>query len=194
METLDMRGKPCPIPVIETKKKLAGLPAGRGLVVLVDNDIARQNLEKLAAGKRLGFSHRPTPDGAIEVTLTVTDAAASADDDGAGGLVVAIGSDTMGRGDDELGAVLMKGFLFSLGESNPLPEHILFFNAGVHLTCAGSSVLADLQAMAKKGVTINSCGACLNYYRKTDCLQVGSVTNMFAIVETMARARRVVNL
>lgn len=194
MEIMDLRGKPCPIPVIEVKKRIAALPAGASVSVLVDNDIARQNLQKLARGEGHGFAHEQTPEGDIKATLTLGCAVGAENGGDAGGLVVAISSSHMGRGSDELGATLMKSFIFSLTELGQPPECILFFNGGVHLTCEGSSVLDDLDALAKKGVEIRSCGACLNYYQKTDKLGVGDVTNMFAIVETMAKARRVINL
>lgn len=197
METMDLRGKPCPIPVIEVKKALALIPAGKmkTLTVLVDNDVARQNLQKLAEGMGHDMTHELTPDGGIMITLTSGDACAVAgrNDDGAG-LVVAVGADTMGRGDEELGSVLIKSFLFSLTELTVPPAHLLFFNSGVHLTCEGSAALEDLSALVEKGTVVNSCGACLNYYGKTDTLRVGGVTNMFAIVETMSRARRLISL
>ncbi len=109
-------------------------------------------------------------------------------------MVVAVGTDAMGRGDAGLGLTLMKSFLFSLAEQNAAPEHLLFFNSGVHLTCEGSAALDDLKQLEEKGTSIKSCGACLNFYQKTDKLKIGSVTNMFAIVETMAKAKRLINL
>lgn len=193
MDTIDVRGKPCPIPVIEAKKVLATMAAGTELAILIDNDIARQNLEKLARGQGHGFSHETTPGGDIRVVMTVADSGAARGDD-ASGLVVAIGSDRMGRGDDELGRTLMKSFLFSLAEADIPPEHIVFFNSGVHLACEGSAALDDLAALAAKGVTINACGACLDYYGKTERLRAGAVTNMFAILQTMSRAKRLINL
>lgn len=195
MDTVDLRGKPCPIPVIEVKKLLAAAVAGSAFAVLVDNDIARQNLQKLIEGRGHGFSHEKTADGDIRVAVAVNAACSlTGDDTDSGGLVVAIGSDRMGSGSDELGAALMKSFIFSLTELDVPPEHVLFFNGGVHLTCEGSAALDDLGQLAAKGVFINSCGACLNYYGKTELLRVGNVTNMYAILGTMAQAKRLINL
>lgn len=194
MDELDLRGKPCPIPVIEVKKLLASAPPGRIVAVLVDNDIARQNLQKLAEGLGHGFRHEDAGGGAIRAVFELREACRPMDADPGGGLVVAIGSDAMGRGSDELGKTLMKSFIFSLTEQDVLPEHILFFNGGVHLTCEGSAALDDLAGLAAKGVFINSCGACLNYYKKTELLRVGDVTNMYAILGAMAQAKRLVNL
>lgn len=190
---LDMRGKPCPIPVIEAKKLLSAAAPGTEVVVLVDNDIARQNLQKLAVGQGHGFRHEATPEGHILVTIAVQEAANSAADAGTG-FVVAIGAGGMGRGSDELGAVLMKSFIYSLTELDTPPEHLLFYNGGVHLTCEDSAALDDLRALAAKGVCIDSCGACLNYYGKTEKICVGGITNMFAILSAMARAKRLINL
>lgn len=193
MDILDLRGKPCPIPVIETKKLLSAATPGSSINVLVDNDIARQNLQKMAEGEGHGFRFENKPEGAILVTITAGEVCKVSADD-TGGLVVAIGSVHMGRGSDELGATLMKSFIFSLTEQESVPDQILFFNGGIHLTCEGSAALDDLAALAAKGATINSCGACLNYYQKTDKLKIGTVTNMFSIVQTMAQAKRLITL
>ena len=46
MKLVDALGKPCPIPVIETKKALAELGlAGGTIEVLVDNEVAIENLK-----------------------------------------------------------------------------------------------------------------------------------------------------
>lgn len=194
MAELDMRGKPCPLPVIEAKKRLAALSAGESLAVLVDNDVARQNLGKLAAGGGHAFAHETGEDGVIRATITVGEGCEIVGPDSGKGFVVAIGSDVMGNGNDELGRTLMKSFIFSLTEQDPLPGHVLFFNGGVHLACEGSTALNDLAALAEKGVRIDSCGACLNFYGKTESVRIGGVTNMFAILQTMARAKRLINL
>jgi peroxiredoxin family protein len=62
------------------------------------------------------------------------------------------------------------------------------------LACEGAATLEDLRAMEAKGVSIQACGACLNYYELTEKLAVGSVTNMDAIATTMAEASKLVNL
>lgn len=194
MDSVDMRGKPCPIPVIEAKKLLADAPAGSSVALVVDNDVARQNLQKLAEGLGHAFQHEKTADGCILATFTVREPNAPGGAKDGGGLVVAIGSHVMGRGDDELGGALMKSFIFSLTELDTPPESVLFFNSGVRLTCEGSAALADLAVLTAKGVVINSCGACLNFYDLTGQLKAGGVTNMYAILTTMAKAKRLINL
>lgn len=106
--------------------------------------------------------------------------------------VVVISSAAMGNGNDELGHTLMKGFLYALSQLEKLPEKILFYNRGVTWTTEGSDSLEDLRSMEEQGVEILSCGTCLNFYGLTDKLKVGSVTNMYDIVESMAKADKVI--
>jgi len=194
MTIINMVGQPCPIPVIEAKKALRDATPGTTISVLVDNDIARQNLQKMASGLGYDFSHQPEGEGRILAAITVPEECRLIDEAGSSGLVVAIGRDEMGGGSEELGRTLMKSFIYALTELSPSPEHLLFFNGGVKLTTAGSAALDDLQALAEKGVTINSCGACLNYYGLTEALKIGSITNMYAIADTMAQAKKLINL
>ena len=105
--------------------------------------------------------------------------------------VILIESRTIGDGDDELGAILMKAFLKTLKEVAPRPGALLFLNAGVHLTTEGSPYLADLRELAGMGVTLLSCGTCLDYYHLQDQLAVGKVTNMFEIVSRLTAADRI---
>jgi selenium metabolism protein YedF len=106
--------------------------------------------------------------------------------------VVAVSSDAMGRGSDELGQILMKGFLYALSQLEELPKALLFYNGGAHLTTEGSPSLEDLKNMEAQGVQILTCGTCLDYYGLTDKLAVGGVTNMYSIVETLAAADKVI--
>ncbi|MDR2892700.1 MAG: sulfurtransferase-like selenium metabolism protein YedF [Deltaproteobacteria bacterium] len=193
MTVLDMTGKPCPMPVIETRKALKTAKPGDIVSVLVDNDIARENLQKTARWLGHAFSHENQADGCILISITVADGCAIIEDESAG-LVVAIGRDCMGGGSEELGKSLMKSFIFSLTELETPPEHILFFNGGVLLSTEGATTLDDLAALAAKGTQISSCGACLNYYKLADKLAVGQVTNMYAIMSTMAQAKKLINL
>ncbi|MEG1505609.1 MAG: sulfurtransferase-like selenium metabolism protein YedF, partial [Lachnospiraceae bacterium] len=107
-------------------------------------------------------------------------------------MVVVIASDLMGSGNDELGKVLMKGFIFAVTQLSQLPKTILFYNGGATLTAEGSDSIEDLKNMEAQGVEILTCGTCLNYYNLSDKLQVGAVTNMYSIVEKMAAADKIV--
>ena len=101
-------------------------------------------------------------------------------------------ADHMGEGNEELGKVLIKGFLFAQTQLETLPDTILFYNGGAKLTCEGSDSIEDLKKLEAAGVQILTCGTCLNYYGLTEKLQVGGVTNMYVIAQTMAEADLVV--
>ena len=106
--------------------------------------------------------------------------------------VIAIASDRMGEGNDELGKVLMKGFIFAVTQLDELPETMLIYNGGATITAEGSDSIEDLKLLEEQGVEILTCGTCLNYYEMTDKLQVGTVTNMYSIVEKLAGADKII--
>lgn len=107
-------------------------------------------------------------------------------------MVVAVSSDRMGSGNDELGKVLIKGFIFAVTQLDELPKTMLFYNGGATLTTEGSDSLEDLKSLEAQGVEILTCGTCLDYYGLKDKLAVGSVTNMYSIVETLAGAGKII--
>jgi len=204
--------------VVKAKKVLDVAVAGDVVEVHVDNEIAVQNLTKLAKSRQCGCSSEKVADKHFVVKIEATADAENAGAENAGtgnagagdgsgaaqaeGVacypdardrsIVVVSSATMGVGNDELGTVLMKGFLYALGQLDTLPEKILFYNGGVTLTTEGSDSLEDLKAMEAQGVEIYSCGTCLNYYGLSDKLRVGEVTNMYNIVEAMAGATKII--
>jgi selenium metabolism protein YedF len=191
MEIMDLSGKPCPIPVIEAKKALRGTPPGETVRLLVDNDISRQNLEKMAAGLGCAFSFESRDEGILVSIRAPENQPVQAPGES---LVVAFGKNTMGAGDDELGAVLVKAFIYSLTELDTPPETLLFFNSGVRLTTEGSAVLKDLGTLESRGTVVSSCGTCLDFYGLRDKLAIGSVTNMYAIASSMGSAGKLINI
>ena len=98
----------------------------------------------------------------------------------------------MGEGDERLGKTLMKGFIYALTESESLPSCILLYNNGAKLSTEGSDSLEDLKLLESKGVEILTCGACLDFYKLTEKLKVGSVTNMYVIAERMMEFQKLV--
>lgn len=91
---------------------------------------------------------------------------------------VFICTDSIGRGNDELGRVLMKSFLYSLARNEERPTAIVFMNEGVRLACTGSDVLDDLSLLAEKGVAVKACGTCLDFLGLKDDLAIGEVGTM----------------
>lgn len=107
-------------------------------------------------------------------------------------MVAVISSNLMGQGDETLGGILMKGFVYALTQQDNLPEAVLLYNSGAYLSCEGSDNLEDLKELEAQGVEILTCGTCLNHYGLGDKLKVGGVTNMYEIVERMTGARLLV--
>ena len=194
MLKVDARGDACPLPVVKAKKAIAELNGAGQVEVLVDNEIAVQNLTKMAQQKGYASAAEKLAEQEYRVLFTVGESAAAAEEpetcvpDARTDTVVAIGTDKMGVGNDELGKTLMKAFIFALTQQDKLPKTILFYNGGAHLTCEGSPMLEDLKALEAQGVEIMSCGTCLNYYGLSEQLKVGTVTNMYVIVEKMEQA------
>jgi selenium metabolism protein YedF len=106
--------------------------------------------------------------------------------------VVVLSSDCMGTGDDKLGQVLMKGFIYALTELEQLPKQIVLYNGGAKLSAKGSDSLEDLKLLESQGVEILTCGTCLNYYNLTEKLMVGSITNMYNIAEILLSADKII--
>jgi selenium metabolism protein YedF len=197
MDSLDMTGKACPIPVIETKRLLAASAPGTEVEVVVDNPTAVENLAKFAEQRGYSFARGEQAPGAYRVVLSRADAVADparAEPAASGrrSAVVAVGSRTMGEGDERLGATLLKGFLYALTESSAWPDALLFYNGGAFLTTAGSESLDDLRKLEDGGVEVLTCGTCLNHYGLSDQLAVGGVTNMYTIVELLTAADSVI--
>ena len=198
MLKVDARGDACPLPVVKAKKAIAELNGAGEVEVLVDNEIAVQNLTKMAQQKDYVSSAEKLAEREYRVLFTVGDAAPEAEEapvctpDARTDTVVVIASDKMGDGAEELGKTLLKAFVFSLTQQDKLPKTMLFYNGGAQLTCEGSPMLEDLKALEAEGVEIMTCGTCLNFYGLTEKVQVGSVTNMYVIAEKMLNAGNVV--
>jgi len=103
-------------------------------------------------------------------------------------------SDRIGRGDDELGRVLMKNFLYSVARNDDAPKAVMFMNAGVRLVCEGSDSLDDLRILAEKGVAIKACGTCLDYLGLKDRVAVGDIGAMPDSVAALLGADDVVTI
>ncbi|MCF2683447.1 sulfurtransferase-like selenium metabolism protein YedF [Dorea sp. YH-dor226] len=199
MITVNAMGDNCPIPVIKTKKAMQALTGPDTIEVLVDNEIAVQNVTKLGAGSGAKVSSEKLGDAEYKVTIQMDGAPAESSQDevvcapdARDNTVVVVSSDRMGVGNDELGKVLIKGFIFAVTQLDTLPKTMLFYNGGATLTTEGSDSLEDLKSLEAQGVEIMTCGTCLDYYGLKEKLAVGSVTNMYSIVETMAKAGRII--
>ncbi|MGC4018290.1 MAG: sulfurtransferase-like selenium metabolism protein YedF [Muricomes sp.] len=203
MITVNAMGDACPIPVVKTKKAIQELQGPDILEVLVDNEIAVQNVTKMATGSGGEVTSEKIGEKEFKVIIKMNHVISREETqekeealvcmpDRRKDTVIVISSDKMGNGDDELGKTLMKGFIFAATQLDELPKAILFYNGGAFLTSEGSDALEDLKGLEAQGVEIMTCGACLDYYGLKEKLSVGTVTNMYNIVETMSRADRII--
>ena len=193
MITVNAMGDSCPIPVIKTKKAMQALTGPETIEVLVDNEIAVQNVTKMASSGGGKVTSEKLGEKEYKVTIAMGGAAVTADDaeetacipDARDNMVVVVSSDRMGSGNDELGKVLIKGFIYAVTQLDKLPKTMLFYNGGATLTCEGSDSLEDLKSLEAQGVNIMTCGTCLDYYGIKE-------TNMYVIAETMAGADKII--
>jgi selenium metabolism protein YedF len=196
LKTIDCRGLACPQPVINTKNALQG--ATGPVRVIVDNEASCTNVRRFAESQ--GASVVIAEQGG-ELHLTIEpghhEPAAEAppivcSTTAARNTVVYVSSEGMGRGDDNLGGVLMEAFLDTLSQFKGELSHVVFVNAGAKLAVDGSPVLAQVRQLEELGVQVLVCGTCLNHFGIKDKLAVGSVSNMYAIIETLSKAERII--
>ena len=201
MITVNAIGDACPIPVVKTRKAMETIKGSEVVETLVDNEIAVENLKKMAGQMGYQVKDQKLEEGKYSVQIMVTEAEKTekiqADicdcrPTAASDKVVVIRSNVMGEGDPELGKVLLKGFIYAISQQKDLPKTMFFYNGGAFLTCEGSESLEDLKSLEAQGVEIRTCGTCLNFYGLTEKLQVGDVTNMYDIAERMSKADRII--
>ena len=198
MKAIDCRGLACPAPVLTAKEAIEreGL---NELSIVVDNEAAKQNVSRFLKSQHFevsvqedGSDFRVT--GRREGPLRPEPPAAEAPETARKKIMVMVGTERMGHGDDDLGAKLMVNFLKTLKEMGPDLWRLVFVNNGVKLTISGSEVLPVLKELEDGGVTILVCGTCLTHFNLLDKKQVGETTNMLDIVTAMQVADTVINL
>lgn len=178
---------------------------GDEIYIDVDNEIAAENLRKLARSQeaeyqvsKLGEKHwqvkirlqreiqGEVPKEAVSCSVLSTQEPVDKK------TVVVFASDKMGEGEEALGDILIKSFLYTLTQVEKLPQTLLFYNRGAFLTCQDSPVLEDLKVLEKEGVQIYTCGTCLDHYKLKDRLAVGEVANMYVIAQQQLEADRII--
>ncbi|MEJ5185558.1 MAG: sulfurtransferase-like selenium metabolism protein YedF [Candidatus Geothermincolales bacterium] len=195
-ERVDATGLSCPLPVVKTREALER--GAKCLEVLVDNPTSRDNVARFAASRGAKVEIREKgevfqllidmPEGPGESPAAAGEPVPATTT----GTVVVISDDIMGKGDRELGSLLIKAFLNTLSEGDDLPGKIVLYNRGVLLAVKGAETVDSLKRLQERGVQILACGTCLNYFQKLDDLSVGTVSNMFEIIETLMSASRVI--
>ncbi len=189
MEYIDLKGMSCPQPVIETKRLIESRTIDE-LDLLVDNGPPRENVTRYLESQGYCVAVEKEQPGGVVLRATKgrTDASYQTSEKK---IVVLIDGATLGRGDDRLGAVLMKSFLHTLKEINPRPWRLIFINAGVKLATEGSDLTNVLRDIEEMGIEILSCGTCLDFFNLKEKIVAGKVTNMYEIVSSLVAATTV---
>ncbi len=205
MKHVDCRGLACPQPVLLTKKAIEETSEEKILVV-VDGEAARANVTRFAQSRgcrvsaedrgdefhltiERGARQGPVANQPIEA-FTCTPAK-----EGRGpgkDVVIVFRSDEMGVGDPALGKILVQALIKTIPECDERPKKMVFYNRGVYLAAEGSEVVPKLKELAAGGVEMLVCGTCLDYYNLKERVAVGAVSNMFAILDAMLRADKVI--
>ena len=191
MLTVDCRNMACPAPVIAVKK---ALEHSSNLTVLLDDGAPRENVTRFCRNRGYHVSEEPFEGGKTLCISGTGNATPSSGITLTYDCTLLIASDRLGDGPEDLGKLLMKNFIHTLLETPSQPAEILFINSGVRLECKDSDVIEALEKLVGMGVEISSCGLCLDFFSIREFLQVGSVTNMLTIAETLLTRDRVVKL
>ena len=197
---VDARGLNCPLPVIKTKKELDNINDGI-VVTIVDNEIAKENVLKLVNSMKCESKiNQQENNYYIEITKGELEELESiqeeiiqkqeVDDN----TVVFISSNVMGRGSDELGEILINGFIYTLSQTTPYPKSIIFVNSAVKLTTQNENTIDNLKLLEEEGVEILSCGTCLDYLNLKNMLKVGQTSNMYDIVERLRKSSNTISI
>jgi selenium metabolism protein YedF len=201
MRIVDTKGQRCPKPLIETKKALRESLAGETFQVVTDNKTSFTNISRFLDDHKIRF----TVTERVEIwTFQITNETGNAistpeanllhkeppDSPGAG-LAVAVSSEFMGQGDDNLGRQLMSSFFVSLSCLDVMPVVIAFYNSGVRLALKDSPVLDTLIELEKKGTEILLCSTCVDHYKIGERIGVGKIGDMYDITHKLSAAGNV---
>lgn len=182
MKEIDARGLSCPKPVIKTKN---ALEKSKEVMVLVDNNVAAQNVKKL--GLKMGgkVSLVNDKEDLFKVIIKVDKNKKDSKEKSDNKKVIFVKSELLGEGDQDLGELLLRGFINTLLDIEPLPNCIIFINSGVKVPVNNKGIIKTLKKLEKRGVNVLSCGTCLEHYKIKDKLEVGTISNMYEIVDTL---------
>lgn len=189
---IDARGLNCPQPVLLTKRAIDEGDVEQ-LVTIVDQTAALENVTRFARSQ--GYEVEvEEKEGEYRIAMVRSGSTSHPAPDDQEDMAILITSRFYGQGEEELGRVLMRSFLYTLNELNGRVKHVIFMNSGVFLTTEGSEVLDILQGLAEDGVQILSCGTCLDFYGLKEKLAVGGITNMYTSTDILSRASRSITL
>ncbi len=192
---VDCRGLACPIPVLKTKE---ALEKGIGnFTIIVDNKASRENVKRFV--EKMGYSaHVEEKDGEFYIAVKVGQTKAETEKKEAGekGTYSVLITGTYVGEDEELGKILIKGFVKTFVNADPLPAKVILINTAVKFACRGADpeILEALEELKGKGVEVICCGTCLDYFNLLDDLKIGIASNAFDVVQSLANSGNVIRL
>ncbi len=156
-KTIDARGLTCPKPVILTKKEMDQSQPQDVVLVDVDNEMAVANLRKLANSQEAEYASVKLGDKHYQVRITVTKEGGKETEmpqnlqncsiAGQKKTVVVISSDKMGDGEEKLGEILMKGFVYALTKEmeQSQPQDVILVDVDNEMAVENLRKLANSQ-------------------------------------------------
>ena len=202
MKVVEVLGKKCPMPLVETKKTLKESAPNELIKVITDSENAVKNVTRYLSDNDIEVDVQQSgntfelvfsKDGSkpvIEEAESYCDTSEISNDN----FIVVYTKDRIGEGSNDMGNMLVGGMLTTLTETESTPEKMIFMNAGINLVIEGSPVLDLLKKLENKGSELLVCGTCLDYFGKMDELRVGRVSNMLEILESMRSYSKVINV
>lgn len=202
-KVIDVRGLPCPQPVLKTKEAVEQLK-GESLVIIVNSKESSNNVERFLShsgvviekidekGAEFHIYTREVPSGTQ--TASVAETTVCSPVPAGTGTTIFINKDRIGHGSDELGTNLMKAFIATIKDLSVQPKTICFMNSGVKLAVRDAATLPYLKELEEKGIEMLVCGTCLSYFNMKEQIGVGRISNMYDISETMLKSSKVITI
>ncbi len=207
--TIDARGLSCPKPVLECKEFIEKNKDVKEFLVMVDNEASKENVSRFLKSKgffvevnkkenEFEISARKVKEPGEEIEKAEfkceCEVSSAPKKEIEKKELIFITTDSIGRGDDELGKKLMKNFLATLPEMGDTLWRIILVNGGVKLAVKGSFVIDELKRLEKMGVSILVCGTCLDHFNLLDKKEIGETTNMLDVVTSLQLASKVIKI
>lgn len=192
MKTIDTRGKLCPMPLIIFKREIKDATEGEHIEILTDNDMACQNLIDYI--NELGITPiKKEENGITKLSFTNSNTSCKIIEAVQNEYIVILNSDTLGKGDEDLGRVLMKAFVNTIENLDKMPSKIICYNSGVKLLIKGNDTANTLEKLHKvMGIQIMACGTCIDFYGLKEKLIEHKVVNMFNILDLQSKASNII--
>lgn len=196
MKIIDTRGEVCPKPIIMTKKELLNIAIDETFMIYTDNETSLNNLLRFLKDnavhteltERSPFYQIKCLKSAHNQSEIPAESYCSLSND----YIVVFKSSKMGEGNDDLGTILIKGFINALKDSDRLPKSMIFYNSGVLLTQESDPLSVTLHELEMMGVSMIICGTCADFYHIRDEIKIGIISNMFEIIKLMSETAHII--